>query len=90
METEKDNENCWLLFVGRVVGLLAQTVVLFLAVPVLLIRGVAHLDLPEWLTSAVTALGVFGYLFALIRWVLNAVDRLDGPTARARYRRRSR
>jgi hypothetical protein len=88
VEAEKETVNRPLLFICRVVGVLAQTFVFFLAVPVLLIKGIAHVDLPEWLTTTLTALGVFGYLFALIRWLLNVADRLNEPTARARYRRR--
>jgi hypothetical protein len=88
VESEKKPANRPLLFVGRVLGVLAQTFVLFVALPALLIKGVAHLDLPEWLTTTLTALGFFGYLYALIRWLLSVADRLNGPTARARYKRR--
>jgi hypothetical protein len=87
-DEEKETVVRPVLFAARVLGLLAQTVVLFLAVPVLLIRAVASLDLPAWLTTTLTAIGYFGYLYALIRWLLNVADRLNGPTARARYRRR--
>lgn len=88
MGSENETANRALLFVGRVLGVLAQTFVLFVAFPALVIKGVAHLDLPEWLATTLTALGFFGYLYALMRWLVNVADRLNGPTARARYRRR--
>lgn len=68
---------------------LVQVFVLGLAVPLMLITMLGRW-LPEFIVGPIAGASVLAYFYGSSRWLKWSAERLETPSARARFRRNSR